>query len=241
MKQRSRNFVLVACVSVALSAPAGATIPVVDVASLQQLVQQMLAWQQQLRGMQSQLAQLQQTRTALTGSRGMDQLLRQSSAERNYLPPDWTAMDALMHGGSGAYDSLARSARELIAANAKITVDELNRMPAWSRAILVAARQSAATQQAFTRLAYEHSSARFAALGSLIDKIGATPDVKAIAELQGRIAAEQAMLANEAVKLQSYGYAADAERASGEAARREAIVHGHGNFATRFQPTPPAP
>ena len=49
------------------------------------------------------------------------------------------------------------------------------------------------------------------------------------------------MLANEAVKLQSYAYAADAQRGAIDAKTREEIVHGHGSFASRFQPTPPAP
>ncbi len=42
-------------------------------------------------------------------------------------------------------------------------------------------------------------------------KINGTPDPKAIAELQGRIAAEQAMIQNEQTKLQMYQMVAAAE------------------------------
>jgi len=42
-------------------------------------------------------------------------------------------------------------------------------------------------------------------------KINDTPDPKAIAELQGRIAAEQAMIQNEQTKLQLYAMVAQAE------------------------------
>jgi len=75
----------------------------------------------------------------------------------------------------------------------------------------------------------------------LIDRIGTAGDAKAIADLQGRIAAEQAMLANESVKLQTLAYSAEATRVSAEVARREAVIRGHGNFSTRFQPALPAP
>ncbi len=230
----------VACTFVAI-APVYASIPVIDIAALQQLLQDTLSWQQQLRAMQSQLTQLQQTRTALTGSRGMERLLPQSAADRNYLPADWAALDGVARGTASGYADLSSRVRGIMKNNARLSDPELARLTNDARTLLVSARDAAATDEALTQVAYERSSARFASLGQLIDRIGGTGDVKAIAELQGRIAAEQAMLANEAVKLQSYGYAADAARAAADVSRREAVVHGHGSFASRFQPTPPAP
>jgi type IV secretion system protein VirB5 len=221
--------------------PAQATIPVVDVAALQQLIQSAISWQRQLQAMQSQLAQLEQTRTALTGPRGMEHLLRQSVADRNYLPADWGALGNLATGNASAFPEIAARARSLAQANARLSDADLARLPPALRSMVVDARRAASTDEALTQVAYERSSARFAALGQLIDRIGTTGDAKAIAELQGRIAAEQAMLENEGVKLQSLAYSAEAARASAEISRREAIVRGHGTFATRFQPTPPAP
>jgi type IV secretion system protein VirB5 len=221
--------------------PAQASIPVIDVAALQQLVQSAISWQRQLQAMQSQLTQLEQTRTALTGPRGMERLLRQSVADRNYLPVDWDGLDGLVHGTTGAFPELAARARSLAKANARLSDADLARLPAAVRAMVVEARRVASTDEAMTQVAYERSSSRFAALGQLIDRIGATGDAKAIAELQGRIAAEQAMLENEAVKLQSLAFSTDAARVSAEVSRREAVIRGHGTFATRFQPTPPAP
>jgi type IV secretion system protein VirB5 len=226
---------LIAC------APAHATIPVIDVAAIQQMIQEMIAWQQQLSAMQSQLGQLRQTHSALTGNRGLGALLPQSAADRNYLPADWSSVDAVSRGIGARYSALHARVAALVRDNARISDQELARLPARTRAALLAARDAAATGEALTRAAYERSSDRFSSLGQLIDRIGSTADVKAIAELQGRIAAEQAMLENEAVKLQSYAYATDAARASADQARREAIVQGHGTVATRFQPSPPAP
>lgn len=216
-------------------------IPVIDIAAVRQLVQDATSWQHQLQAMQSQLSQLQQTRTALTGGRGMEQLLRQTVADRNYLPADWVSLDSLAHGVTAGYPDIAARIRSLAKSHSRLTEADLARLSADTRAMLVSARELASTNEALTQVAYEHSSTRFASLGKLIDQIGATGDVKAIADLQGRIAAEQAMLENEAVKLQSLAYSADANRASAEVSRREAVIRGHGNFATRFQPTPPAP
>ena len=101
-----RKFVLRATASVTLcalglaSAPAQAMIPVIDVASLQTLLQQLTAWTEQLRGMQLQLTQLQQTYSSMTGLRGMEQVLRLSDAARNYLPPDWSALEASISGAA---------------------------------------------------------------------------------------------------------------------------------------------
>ena len=241
MKSFVKRTIFVGVLSAVIAAEARATIPVVDIAAIQQLLQQMSAWQQQLRAMQSQLSQLQQTHQALTGRRGMERLLLQTAMDRNYLPPDLAGIGAFSTGTAASYRDLSNTLRDLAATAARLTAADIARLPAQERTLLETARLTAAENQAVTQLAYSHSSSRFAQLSTLIDKIGATPDLKAIAELQGRIGAEQAMLANDGVKLQSYGYAVSAQRVALDARTREEIVHGHGSFSARFQPTPPAP
>jgi hypothetical protein len=226
---------------VLVTSPVRATIPVIDVAALTQLLMQLNAWTEQLRGMEQQLGQLRETYGAMTGLRGMDRLLRLSDAARNYLPPDWAALEASLAGATGAYPAIAAAVRTQSAANAILSPAELARYPAGLRKLLTADRQAVAGGQTLTRLAYSRSSDRFAALSTFIDTIGATPDAKSIAELQGRIQAEQTMLANEGLKLASLAQVAAAETSARELARREQIVANHGTFATRFQPTPPAP
>ncbi len=222
------------------SAPAHATMPVIDVAAITQLIQEILAWDEQLQGMRQQLDQLQQTHAALTGSRGMGQLLQLSPAARNYLPNDWAGLSAVM-SGAGVDPAIARAARAQLGNNAVLSVADQSRLPQNLQALLQSDREAVAGTQALTRAAYGHSSDRFASLSTLIDQIRATQDAKAIAELQGRIGAEQAMVANEAVKLAALAQVTDAERAARELARRETVVQSHGAFATRFQPTPPVP
>ncbi|MGH9439853.1 MAG: type IV secretion system protein, partial [Terriglobia bacterium] len=62
---------------------------------------------------------------------------------------------------------------------------------------------NAATAQALNAQAYDDSGARFQRLQSLMGQINSTTDMKGIAELQARIDAENGMLINDLIKLQS--------------------------------------
>ena len=221
--------------------PARAMVPVIDIAAVTQLLMQLNAWTEQLRGMEQQVSQLRDTYGSITGVRGMEQLLPISPGARNYLPTDWASLSATLAGATSSYPALAASARTQAASNAVLTPAQLAQFPAALQSLLTADRQAVAGGQALTRLAYSQSSDRFAALATFIQSIGATGDSKAIAELQGRIQAEQAMLANEGVKLASLAQVAAAETAARDLMRREQVVVNHGQFATRFQPAPPAP
>ena len=222
---------------------ADAAMPVIDVAAVTKLAQEVTAWNDQLQEMRLQLAQLQRTTSALTGSRGMEQLLRQTPAARNYLPADWAALAAAAAaaGGAGIDPVLARAARAQRDENVVLTAATVARLPPQLQAMLRVERDTVAATQAATRAAYAHSSDRFASLSTLIDQIRATPDAKAIAELQSRIEAEQAMLANEGVKLAALAQVTDAERGARDLIRRETVLQSHGAFASRFQPAPPVP
>lgn len=225
----------------AMSGVANAAMPVIDVAAIARLGQEVSAWDEQLQGMRLQLGQLQRTTSALTGSRGMDQLLRQTPAARNYLPADWAGLTAVTGGGGGVDPALARAARAQRDLNAILPAAALARLPPSLQSMLRGERDTIAATQAATRAAYAHSSERFASLSTLIDQIRATPDAKAIAELQSRIEAEQAMLANETAKLAALAQVTDAERGARDLMRRELALQSHGAFGSRFQPVPPVP
>jgi type IV secretion system protein VirB5 len=97
---------------------------VVDVRAIFQLRQQISYWRQQISSMQQELTQLQATHAALTGTRGLQNLLPVSLDARNYLPTDWAEMQRLLAGQSTRYGSLARE----VAAGIERTVKELVRM-----------------------------------------------------------------------------------------------------------------
>ena len=101
------------------------------------------------------------------------------------------------------------------------------------------ARQSAAASAVLAQRAYAHAGQRFAALQTLVQAVGHAPDAKAIADLQGRIAAEEAMLGNEQAKLVTLAQAAQAEQWAQALQLREAALAGHGQFDSRLHPVLP--
>lgn len=238
LHRRCRGICLALAGTMALaSGHASATIPVIDVAAIAQLRSQLDAWRSQLTGMAQQLGQLQQTYAAVTGQRGLQAFLPITTAARNYLPVTWPDATAAL----GSFGPLAGAVASQQSRNAVLSAADLARFPVAIQALVTADRRETAANAVATQAAYTAASSRFTGLQTLIERIGSTPDAKSIAELQGRIAAEQAMLANEALKLTALNQVATAEAAVDALRERELVVASHGSFTTRFQPTPPAP
>ena len=99
--------------------PAHAQFAVIDVASIAQLVQEVEELQQQVETAKSQLAQAQSEYAAITGNRGMQQLL--SGTVRNYLPSDWTQLSQVLQGSGGSFPRLAADVNALLSANSVLT------------------------------------------------------------------------------------------------------------------------
>ena len=223
-----------------LVAPAvRAAMPVIDVVSIRQLIAQVEYWKQQVAGMANQLEQLEQTHAALTGGRGMEALLPTATAERNYLPADWAEMSRVREGSSALYGGLSAAVASAIEARAVLNDARLAGMGEAERESVLHARQSAAVAAVMAQRAYTNAGQRFAALQELVQAVGQAPDAKAIADLQGRIAAEEAMLGNEQAKLATLAQAAQAEQWVQAVEQREAAIAGHGEFEQRFHPALP--
>lgn len=214
---------------------AQAQIPVIDVASLAQLIAQIETLEQQLATAEGQLSQAQSQYQSMTGQRGMQQLL--AGTPRNYLPADWTAVTNVLTG-SGGYSALGQTARGAMTANAVLTPAQLAALSPANSAQLTAQRQSVALMQGVSETGLANASSRFASLQTLIDAIARTPDQKGILELQARIAAEEAMLANEQTKLNELYRSSEAQQRAGVQHARELTVATHGQFGARFQPQP---
>jgi type IV secretion system protein VirB5 len=218
--------------------PAKADIPVIDMAAIANLIEQINYWQAQIKAMSNQLTQLKQTHDAMTGTRGMEGLLRTSPGERNYLPPSYGDLLRLVDGGAVTYAGLASQVKSAMAANAVLSETQMRSLSAESQGAIERSRQSSALLATLAREAYNNTSDRFAALQSLIDAIAASDDIKAIEELQGRVGAEQAMLTNEQTKLQALYQISQSENSNHQQRIREQVMAGHGNFADRFSPSP---
>ena len=225
-------FALFALVLLTLGAarPAAAQWAVIDVSAIQQLIQQYEVLEQQLTTLRGQLTQAQQQYAALTGERGMQQLL--SGVDRNYLPESWTDLTAVMQGNSITYGSLNASVQGLVAGNAVLSTQYLAGLSPAELSELATQRQLAALRQGITRMALDTTSTRFGSLQLLINAIPTATDTKGALDLQARIAAEQTMLANEATKLEVLKETLAAAQAALDEQRDEQAIAGIGSLRT---------
>lgn len=221
---------LLACMVVGLGFTplAHAQWAVVDVGAIAQLVQQLNTMRQQLETTRDQLQEARETLDSMRGGRGMERLL--AGAARNYLPPDWQQLAAVLEQANGGYGALAVELQRIINANAILTPAQIAVLSPAERSQLEAARRSAAMLQALTREALSTTSRRFESIQQLIDAIPRASDQKAILDLQARIQAEQGMLQNEATKLGVLYQTAQAEEWARKQRIREQAIASIGSL-----------
>lgn len=174
-------------------------------------------WAQQVQQMTSQIDQMKQQYSALTGSRGLGRVFDDPQL-RDYLPQDWQAVyDAVKRGG---YSGLNGRAGSIYADNKVFDACE-NLAQDQQRDSCRAQAVKPSQDKAFALEAYDQAEARLRQIDQLMGQINQTQDPKGIAELQGRIAAEQAMIQNEQTKLQMFQMVAEAEGKIQEQRQRE--------------------
>lgn len=172
-----------------------------------EFAENVVRWKRQFEEMQAQLKQAEDQFKALTGGRGLGTILN-DPRYREYLPTEWQGVyDSVRNGG---YAGLSGRAYEIYNENqvfdgcAHIQVDT-QRLACEAKAV------KGAQDKAFALDAYDAARDRLNQIDQLMARINSTQDPKDIQELQGRIAAEQAMIANEQTKLQMYAMVAAAE------------------------------
>ncbi len=218
------------CVSVAQ-----AQFAVIDVASVTQLISEVQTLEQQLATARADLAQAQSAYQSTVGGRGMERLL--AGTVRNYLPTDWGSLQSVL-GSGGSYSALSLDFNGALTRNAILTPQQVASLSPAVGQQLQADRQNVALLEAIAHQALSASSMRFASLQQLIDAISSAGDQKAALDLHARIGAETGMLQNEQTKLQTLYQSVQAQQWANELRGREQVVAAHGDFATRFQPTP---
>lgn len=213
-----------------LAPVAHAQFAVIDVNAIVQLTQEVSVLHQQLTTAENELTQAQSTFNAMTGTRGMQNLL--SGTVRNYLPTSLADLQAVQQGTSGTYGALSASLSNLVQANAVLSAQQVSQLSPALQARLIAARNANALPQAIAGSALTTSSSRFDSLQQLIAAIGTTTDQKGTLELQARIAAEQSMLQNDNSKLQVLAQAAQAQRVAARQAAQEQAIANIGSFGS---------
>lgn len=208
--------------------PAQAQWAVVDVGAIAKLVQEVGLLEKQLATARSTLSQARSEYSALTGPRAMASLL--AGIKRNYLPEDFTQLQAVLSGASTEYAALAAQMRALEGARAVLTPDAIAALSSAERELVVSRRDDAALLAETSRQALAAASDRFASLQALIDAISSARDPKADLDLQARIEAEQTMLENEQVKLRALHQVIAGQVALSAEQRREQAVADVGNL-----------
>jgi hypothetical protein len=195
---------------------------VIDVGAITQLIQEVSTMEQELSTAQAHLRQAQQEYQSITGNRGMQLLL--SGTNRNYLPTNWTQIQAAVSQSSSAYPSLSTNIQAAVNANAVLTAQQLATLSPTQRNQIQSARNNIALQMSTASQSLQVTSDRFTSLQQLINAIPSASDQKGILDLNARIVGEQTMLSNEQTKMQVLYQAEQAqERALRQQASEQAI------------------
>lgn len=205
--------IIVACAALLSTQSFATGIPVFDAANVMQAITSV----QQLK---AQLEQQKQIYQAMNGTRGMGNLLN-DPALRNYLPADWQKIyDQLSTGGLAG---LSGSAAEIRKATKVFDCERLQQ-DVNSRYQCEVQAGKVAQDKAFGLAAYEQSVRRVDQIEALMRRINDTSDAKAIAELNARLQAENALIQNEQIKLQMFQYLSQAEDKAIAQRKRESTL-----------------
>ena len=196
---------------------------VIDVGAIAQLIQEVQLVQQEVNTAQNELNQARQAYQAITGNRGMQNVL--GNVQRNYLPTDLNQLAAVLAGQNQNFAQLSALLQQSINANSILTPAQVAALSGPEQRALIAGRQNAALLQALAGDALATTSNRFASLEQLIAAIPAATDEKGALDLQARIASENAMLANDQSKLEALYRAAQAQTlASAQQSSEQAVA-----------------
>ena len=195
------------CVALAIGSNAHATgIPVFDGAAAASNIEQMAKWVAQIQGMKNQLDQAKQTYSSMTGSRGLGNIMN-NPALKNYIPADWQKVyDSVKNGGYNGLTSTAKTIRD-----SNKVYDNCANLTGASKDTCARSASKGAQDKDYIGNALDAAKGRITHIEGLMNQISGTADAKAIGELQARIASEQAMMQNEATKLQLFKMMGDAE------------------------------
>ena len=221
MKRQLAAAALILLTEWAAIQPARAQFAVIDVGAITQLILEVQQLEQALQVAQATLGQAQQAYAAITGGRGMQNLL--AGLIRNYLPTNWNQLLS----GAGA---LGADVAATIERNAILTPDITGTFSAGETAALKARRSATALNEALARQELANVSERFNSIQLLINAIPTATDEKGIEDLQARIQAEQGMLQNETSKLHVLYQAAQSQAQTARQRADEQAIQDIGNL-----------
>lgn len=195
MKRIRREVIFAATVAMAAaSSPAMAQQVVFDPTAAINFAKGLVEVKAQLETAKSQLGEAQKMYASVTGSRGFGDLLRDGNLDQ-YLPADAKAL----YDGSGGGAGISGSIDDILRYEQSQQTGTVAEVEARLRE---REGTAAATEKAVGLRAYEGAQVRLDQIDALLDRTAETEDAKGVAELQVRLAGEQAAIANETAKLQ---------------------------------------
>lgn len=204
LKKSIIALVVVANLQMTLTPAYAGGIPVFDAASILNQIEQVKSWGLQLQAMKDQYAQQLAQFQALTGKRGFGDLLNDPKL-RQYLPAE----------AQKVYTQMMRPVQSTTVCDGKIGE-------------FLSLCQAEVKKHYIDRdnyeKAYDTATTEQTQIQGLIDQISHTDDPKAIAELQARIAGEQAKIQNTVVQLQLSTQLAEIQNKLLAQAKRDEIV-----------------
>jgi type IV secretion system protein VirB5 len=160
-----------------------------DIPAMMNQAQTMAQWTNQYQQMVTQITHMKSQLDAMTGPRGLGQILN-NQALRTYLPDEWAGVYDQVRNGQ--LSGISGKASSIYGAEAF----DPNATGGRKRQLDVMAANKAMTMQA-----YEGTLARVNNINELMKQADATGDMKATADLQNRMASENAMIQNEQIRL----------------------------------------
>lgn len=230
MKRKIHRHLFSMALTLSLSFPASALLPVIVVADGPSMKNQFVNYSQmlkeyammldQLREMERQYEQMQKDYNSITGSRNLGEIFN-DPAFQQYLPDDFTTIYNNVR--NNGYDGLTGSAKAL--RDISKVFDSCEKKPdPLRRKICIALSLKPAQDQAFALDAYAKSVNRNQQISNLMSEINNTQDPKSIAELNARISAEQTLVANEQTRLNMYEAVAKSEEILLQQQEHEAMM-----------------
>ncbi|MBL8552860.1 MAG: type IV secretion system protein [Phenylobacterium sp.] len=229
MKRRLIPIALAGAVCMGGSS-AHAQLAVYDAASYAKLIQQATTAVNQLNEMKTQVSQGQQLLSSLNDASGVSKIASALGVPslRSFLP-DTSAFSAAAKGDFSALGAIGAKADAIRSANRLWTAPADDPLGA----DLEAAGQRAARDLALGQSVTDAGAQRLEGLKDLQAAIDTAPNARAVMDLQARATTEQAMIANDQMRLQGIAMAQaaedrlrvqrDQERAKAESASRMAI------------------
>lgn len=171
---------------------ANAQMAVIDAANIAQAKKQVEAWTQQYQQMTTQI-------NAITGNRGMADLLPQMAQS---MPSDWAR----------SMTDLSALAQQIRQSQAVLTPQQASALTSQLQQFVSQAQNLSAANQAMAQTAFNDAAAREARLQTMTTALAGTQDPKAAYDLANRIAIEHAALLKDQNQLEAAANGAAAQQ-----------------------------